>query len=499
MAELGAGSNSGYPGALDTKQTFANVASPDADGNTRMDAEVLNDVLDALIKLETELGIDPAGSDTDLVTRLAAIDTAIAARAANPHALGGAVHTSATLAALNALISDATLIDTMDARLSDARTAVIHAIGDGARHSASTLAALNALVSDATLIDTTDARLSDARLAVIHALGDGARHSAATLAELNALVSDATLIDTTDARLSDARDPNAHTHLAADLPAALAYENEANVFTSAQTVTALLDAQQDVQVSGDISPAQITGDQNNYNPANLATSSVLRLSSDATRNITGLAGGADGRLLIILNIGSFAITLVTESASSTAGNRFAIGANITVGAGEGIVLLYDSTSSRWRAPQQPGGGGGGNVSDNTTETIIALWSFTTSPKFNEAAGAAPVLNVAFSDTVCKAWCRYNEVGTPAIDDDFNISGITDRATGDMEFAIDTDLPNATYAVAGIASTPTGGRNVNLDFEAADPTTAIIRLGTRLSNTATLVDYTHCSFIVFGGP
>lgn len=43
------------------------------------------------------------------------------------HAMGAAAdHTSATLAQLNALVSDATLIDTTDSRLSDARTPTVH-------------------------------------------------------------------------------------------------------------------------------------------------------------------------------------------------------------------------------------------------------------------------------------------------------------------------------------------------------------------------------------
>jgi hypothetical protein len=90
-----------------------------------------------------------------------------------------------------------------------------HALG-GADHTADTLANLNSKVSDGTLIDTGDSRLSDARVAQAHALG-GAEHTADTLAKLNVLVSDATLIDTGDTRLSDARTPTSHTHGNADL------------------------------------------------------------------------------------------------------------------------------------------------------------------------------------------------------------------------------------------------------------------------------------------
>ena len=120
------------------------------------------------------------------------------------HALGGSQHTADTLANLNLLVSDATLVDTGDARFSDARTPLAHLLG-GAEHTADTLANLNLKVSDATLVDTGDARFSDDRDPNIHGLGDITRHSAATLAQLNALVSDATLVDTGDARFSDDR------------------------------------------------------------------------------------------------------------------------------------------------------------------------------------------------------------------------------------------------------------------------------------------------------
>jgi len=43
------------------------------------------------------------------------------------HALGGENHTADTLANLNTKVSDATLIDTADSRLSDARTPTSHA------------------------------------------------------------------------------------------------------------------------------------------------------------------------------------------------------------------------------------------------------------------------------------------------------------------------------------------------------------------------------------
>src|SRR3954469_23302561 len=85
-------------------------------------------------------------------------------------------------------------------------------------------------------------------------------------------------------------------------------------------------------LTGVISPPQITANQNDYNPTGAATASVLQLSSDASRSISGLAGGAEGRAVCIINVGSQPVTLLDESASSTAANRFTLGASLTVAA-----------------------------------------------------------------------------------------------------------------------------------------------------------------------
>lgn len=104
-----------------------------------------------------------------------------------------------------------------------------------------------------------------------------------------------------------------------------------------------------------LSPAQITSDQNDYNPTGFnnggspAGASILRLNSDASRNVTGLVGGVSGRLLIISNVGSNAIVLKDEDAGSTAANRFAFASDFTLNADQSLTLWYDATSSRWRS------------------------------------------------------------------------------------------------------------------------------------------------------
>ncbi len=105
-------------------------------------------------------------------------------------------------------------------------------------------------------------------------------------------------------------------------------------------------------VGGELSPAQITSSQNDYNPG--TNQQNLRLSTDASRNITGLTmlspAKTGGSFRVIENIGSQNIVLVNQSASSAAANRFAnvTGADITLTPNNLAFLLYDSVTARWR-------------------------------------------------------------------------------------------------------------------------------------------------------
>lgn len=115
-------------------------------------------------------------------------------------------------------------------------------------------------------------------------------------------------------------------------------------------LTGTTDIQQALKLSGDISPATITANQSDYNPTGLVTAAVLRLASDAAREITGLQGGDDGRVLLVVNSGSFSITLKNQNAGSSANNRFLFGGDIVLQPGAGQTLLYDTTgaTNRWR-------------------------------------------------------------------------------------------------------------------------------------------------------
>ena len=94
-------------------------------------------------------------------------------------------------------------------------------------------------------------------------------------------------------------------------------------------------------------PAQPTASVNDYAPGDF---DILRMSSSAAWNITGISGGKKGRVLHILNVGAQNILLLHQSASSSAANRIIspTAATITLGTNDSAVLYYDSTDARWR-------------------------------------------------------------------------------------------------------------------------------------------------------
>ena len=95
-------------------------------------------------------------------------------------------------------------------------------------------------------------------------------------------------------------------------------------------------------------PAQITANQPAY--AGL-TGRYNLLTSDASRDIQGIAVGVDGEERFVINAGSQNIVLKNDSGSATAaGNKILThtGADITLAAQGAARLVYDGTNSRWR-------------------------------------------------------------------------------------------------------------------------------------------------------
>lgn len=101
-----------------------------------------------------------------------------------------------------------------------------------------------------------------------------------------------------------------------------------------------------------ITPAVITINTNNYEPAGVQSASIIRASSSSHINITGIIAPDTARWkqMTIYNVGTNIITLVNNSALSVAQNRMlmANNTNIQIPTNGSATLIYDQTSQRWR-------------------------------------------------------------------------------------------------------------------------------------------------------
>lgn len=105
-----------------------------------------------------------------------------------------------------------------------------------------------------------------------------------------------------------------------------------------------------LSLGGIITPAQLLANTNDWAPTGLAAASTIRVSSDAAYNITGLlAASIDGTMILLVNVGTFTLTLKTNSGSSAAANRFSLLNDISLTPNAGVWLRYDATQTKWRA------------------------------------------------------------------------------------------------------------------------------------------------------
>ena len=77
---------------------------------------------------------------------------------------------------------------------------------------------------------------------------------------------------------------------------------------------------------------------------------IFRVSASAAVNATGIVAGTSGQTALLVNVGSFAITLKHQSSSSTAANRVTTpwAGDFVIPPGGSAVICYDGTSATWR-------------------------------------------------------------------------------------------------------------------------------------------------------
>jgi hypothetical protein len=94
-------------------------------------------------------------------------------------------------------------------------------------------------------------------------------------------------------------------------------------------------------------PATWVASQNNFAVGNVALANV---SASTPVNLTGMVPVVANQILVLNNVGSSTITLVHESASSTATNRFFFTnvTNYALATNGVLALIYTTANGRWR-------------------------------------------------------------------------------------------------------------------------------------------------------
>lgn len=92
------------------------------------------------------------------------------------------------------------------------------------------------------------------------------------------------------------------------------------------------------------------------NDVDFGVTSVVRFTTDANNDLTGIAGGTandpgGGQNLRLINVGSNNLILRDEDVLSAAENRMLLGGDKTLNPNEAIGLWYDNESLRWRVKQ----------------------------------------------------------------------------------------------------------------------------------------------------
>jgi len=118
------------------------------------------------------------------------------------------------------------------------------------------------------------------------------------------------------------------------------------------------------------------------------------------------------------------------------------------------------------------------LSASSNETITGTWTFSTAPTIaNPAitgdAPATPTAGVLYRDGLVRGWVETSGGGAWTIDDDFNVSSITDNGTGDLTVNWAIDLPNANYVVIGMSITDPFTSDVGTILNARSNTTKLV--------------------------
>ncbi len=202
---------------------------------------------------------------------------------------------------------------------------------------------------------------------------------------------------------------------------------------------------------------------------------------------TGIANNAASTLTISGNFAStFTVSGVTAVTFPTSGTLLSTAAAVSIGQGG---TGQTSAAAAFGALKQDATTAATGVVELATDAEVTTGTSTTL--------VSPVSSMVFHQGVAKAWVNFNGTGTPAINDSYNVTSITDNGVGDYTINFTTAFGNAFYCMNGWAR----------DVDDSDPgslvsarqtdakTTSAMRIRVYVGNAP--VDSPEISLVFFG--
>lgn len=134
------------------------------------------------------------------------------------------------------------------------------------------------------------------------------------------------------------------------------------IFADAENGNALTKAEGDPAVFTvlyeaplEITAPQIVANTDDWAPDDIEVANVIRMYSDAPRLLTGIDStnlSPNAKRKLLINVGSYPITLKDQGAGSSGVNRFLLlggSSDITLNPGDAQEVYYDDTDEKWRS------------------------------------------------------------------------------------------------------------------------------------------------------
>jgi hypothetical protein len=123
-----------------------------------------------------------------------------------------------------------------------------------------------------------------------------------------------------------------------------------------------------------------------------ATTPLVSLTNASLASVGGVPAGEAGQVVYIINNTGVSVSILDEDGSTTAANRIrtGTGASVTVQDHGTIILLYDSSASRWNMIGGSSGGGGGGEGLTNFVSASDGSSLTGWSTYADAAATSPV-------------------------------------------------------------------------------------------------------------